>query len=320
MPWIKFYTEILHDPMMGQMNDHLWRRTSEFFLFAQEANAGGYLPPIKDMAWTLHVTEESLIADLRELSREGIEIIKSIDDEWLVTHFATRQDADTNAERQRRYRQNKHKDTYYGDISVTQSNDKSNEPITICNGEVEGDKEVEVEVDSDRKQTTVATARNFDDDPDQPPRERPPIYVLYEQNIGPLTPMMADELKDASLLYSHEWIAEAILESVGNNKRNWKYCLAILKRWKADGFKTKSAIKKDGGEQSPGFMLPNPGALCGEGVKLKKKAEEKRGLDPGSLTEYNDHIKTCSYCSGSQNASLALAEMSKLANKMKVAK
>jgi DNA replication protein len=65
--------------------------------------------------------------------------------------------------------------------------------------------------------------------------ERPNIFKLYEENIGPLTPLIADALKDAEEMYSDEWIAETIELAVKNNKRYWKYCEAILKRWKEEG-------------------------------------------------------------------------------------
>ena len=68
-----------------------------------------------------------------------------------------------------------------------------------------------------------------------PPTERPNVFRLYEENIGPLTPLIADALKDAEELYSDEWIADVIEIAVKNNKRNWKYCEAILKRWKEEG-------------------------------------------------------------------------------------
>ena len=68
-----------------------------------------------------------------------------------------------------------------------------------------------------------------------PPVERPNIFKLYEENIGPLTPLIADALKDAEEMYSAEWIADAIELAVKNNKRSWKYCEAILKRWKEEG-------------------------------------------------------------------------------------
>ena len=65
--------------------------------------------------------------------------------------------------------------------------------------------------------------------------ERPNIFRLYEENIGPLTPLIADALKDAEDTYSAEWIAETIDLAVRNNKRSWRYCDAILKRWKEEG-------------------------------------------------------------------------------------
>ena len=67
------------------------------------------------------------------------------------------------------------------------------------------------------------------------PLERPNLFKMYEENIGPLTPLIADALKDAEKLYSPEWIRDVIEIAVKNNKRNWKYCEAILKRWKEEG-------------------------------------------------------------------------------------
>jgi len=68
-----------------------------------------------------------------------------------------------------------------------------------------------------------------------PPPERPNVFKLYEENIGPLTPLLADALKDAEQAYPAEWIAEALGEAVKRNKRSWKYVEAILRRWKEEG-------------------------------------------------------------------------------------
>ena len=67
------------------------------------------------------------------------------------------------------------------------------------------------------------------------PMERPNIFKLYEENLGPLTPLIADMLKEAEELYREEWLEEAFTIAVKNNKRNWKYIEAILKRWKEEG-------------------------------------------------------------------------------------
>ena len=77
------------------------------------------------------------------------------------------------------------------------------------------------------------------------PMERPNVFKLYEENIGPLTPLIADALKDAEETYSSEWVADAIELAVKNNKRNWKYCEAILKRWKEEGRAEKQNRRDD---------------------------------------------------------------------------
>ncbi len=64
---------------------------------------------------------------------------------------------------------------------------------------------------------------------------RPNIFVLYEQNIGAITPMMAEILKDAETLYPPGWIEEAIELAVQNNSRRWKYVESILRKWKENG-------------------------------------------------------------------------------------
>jgi DnaD/phage-associated family protein len=74
--------------------------------------------------------------------------------------------------------------------------------------------------------------------------ERPNIFTLYEQNIGPLTPLIADQLRLAEQEYPAAWLEEAIQIAVQRNKRNWKYIEAILKRWQAEG-------KDDGATRQP---------------------------------------------------------------------
>jgi DnaD/phage-associated family protein len=64
---------------------------------------------------------------------------------------------------------------------------------------------------------------------------RPNIFALYEQNIGPLTPLLADELRDAESQYPAEWIADAFKIAVTRNARNWRYIEAILRAWKEKG-------------------------------------------------------------------------------------
>lgn len=66
--------------------------------------------------------------------------------------------------------------------------------------------------------------------------ERPDIYRLYEENIGPLTPLLAEALGDAQDEYPANWIQEAFQIAVERNVRNWRYVEAILRRWHERGY------------------------------------------------------------------------------------
>ena len=74
--------------------------------------------------------------------------------------------------------------------------------------------------------------------------QRPNIYQIYEQNIGLLQPLIADQLRDAETTYPAEWIEEAFQIAVEQNVRNWAYVRKILERWSHEG--------KDGGPRQEG--------------------------------------------------------------------
>jgi DnaD/phage-associated family protein len=65
--------------------------------------------------------------------------------------------------------------------------------------------------------------------------ERPNIFQLYETHIGPLTPLIADSLRDAETTYPPEWIPDAFRIAVENNVRKWRYVEAILNSWLEKG-------------------------------------------------------------------------------------
>jgi DNA replication protein len=65
--------------------------------------------------------------------------------------------------------------------------------------------------------------------------EGPNIFTLYEQNIGLLTPMIVEELKEAESLYPAAWIEDAFREAAALNKRSWRYIARILERWSVEG-------------------------------------------------------------------------------------
>ena len=80
--------------------------------------------------------------------------------------------------------------------------------------------------------------------------EQPDIFTLYEQNIGLLTPMIAEELKEAEKLYPFGWIEDAVREAVNQNKRKWSYISAILERWSQEG-RERGAHRRDSKKADP---------------------------------------------------------------------
>jgi DnaD/phage-associated family protein len=78
----------------------------------------------------------------------------------------------------------------------------------------------------------------------------PNIFTLYEQNIGILTPMIAEELREVDKLYPETWIKDAIKEAVNQNKRKFGYISAILERWSTEG-RSYGAYKRDTEKEDP---------------------------------------------------------------------
>jgi len=48
--WIKLFIEMLDDPKMGRLQNHLWRRAVELLLFAGREGNDGALLPVEAMA------------------------------------------------------------------------------------------------------------------------------------------------------------------------------------------------------------------------------------------------------------------------------
>jgi DNA replication protein len=97
-------------------------------------------------------------------------------------------------------------------------------------------------INSPRGRAAVQAIQNGEWRPNEDPRmplnlslERPNIFQLYEENIGPLSPMIADALKEAEATYPYSWIEEGVRIAVERNKRNWRYVTAILERWQVEG-------------------------------------------------------------------------------------
>lgn len=63
----------------------------------------------------------------------------------------------------------------------------------------------------------------------------PTIYALYEETIGTIAPLIADELRAAEDEYPAAWIEAAFREAAAQNKRSWRYVARVLQRWRDEG-------------------------------------------------------------------------------------
>ncbi len=88
---------------------------------------------------------------------------------------------------------------------------------------------------------------------------QPNIFQLYEENIGTLTPLIADALRDAQESCPEEWIEEAIQLAVKNNVRRWKYVESILTRWQEEG--KDGANRKDNQEDHRRYIKGEYGEI-----------------------------------------------------------
>jgi DnaD/phage-associated family protein len=73
---------------------------------------------------------------------------------------------------------------------------------------------------------------------------RPNIYRLYEQEIGVLTPMIADGLKDLERDYPAVWLPEAIKVAAEKQAKNLQFIRAVLERWRKEGKTDDEIIRR----------------------------------------------------------------------------
>lgn len=81
----------------------------------------------------------------------------------------------------------------------------------------------------------VSAGKLSDSVPWEAATEKPNVFALYEDNVGMLTPMISDQLREAEETYPASWIEDAFREAVVQNKRSWRYVSRILERWDREG-------------------------------------------------------------------------------------
>lgn len=223
--WIKLYTEILHDPKMGRLTDKQFRLFIYSLLIAGENGKGGELPCVEDMAWTLRISADDLNAELQRLVEFGLvttgpsgEASELTHSGYTVTNFAKRQGPSPVTERVREHRKRKESVTFrYKPCNDENYQNQNQNQIQNQNHHAE-------KVDEAQALAGGGDAGGVN------------VFTEYQNNIGLITPVIADRLKDAERDYSGQWIKRAIEIAVERNARRWNYIDAILKRWAVDGY------------------------------------------------------------------------------------
>ncbi|MBX3069947.1 MAG: DnaD domain protein [Thermomicrobiales bacterium] len=100
-------------------------------------------------------------------------------------------------------------------------------------------------VSAEQKRQATAVA----DDPDDGARVRsydptaPSVFTAYEDAIGMLTPLVADQIQQALERHPAEQLLDAIREAVRVNRRSWRYIQHILQNWSGPGRESVADIE-----------------------------------------------------------------------------
>ncbi len=119
-----------------------------------------------------------------------------------------------------------------------------------------------------RAETDTESDKYIAEEEGEPP---PNVFRAYEQEIGPLTPAIADALRDLEAEHPPNWIIAAMKIAAVNQKRSLAYFRAILDRWRTDGYGAE--LKRNGGRASPGRPA-EPAGYAGIREWLSKSGEQ----------------------------------------------
>lgn len=257
-PWLKMWIEWIHDAKMLSLTLAEQAAWWKLVSLAQEQAQDGRLATngrplnLEEIANCIHLTQREDIKALKGMIRKMTDA-RSL--HWdgavlVVTNFEKRQakrasdDAAAAAERQRAHRARLSRE-----IRDSLQKGLSPDP-SLKNGE--GETEVEVEV-------TDVTTRDIQTDSllshaksrDRPLGNDPEtggllgkksevlgrLATLYEENIGVLTPKIADQFREFAVRFRGpvEWIDDAFTESCRQNVRKWAYIEKILETWQTEG-------------------------------------------------------------------------------------
>ena len=249
MPWIKLWIEMLDDVKLAELGDSQKWRFVQLVLLAAECDAAGALVTgdsrmtHAQVAWRLRCDKSVIEVDINKMIELGL---ITDDGAITVTNFSKRQ-GPTQAEKRQQWaeRQQKHRQRAVNPDNVTRDSLVTHANVTPLDKDKEEDKEIEKETTTTETAAEISSAW-------QPEKDVVVVFTLWENNVGIVTPIIADTLKDWIDTYPEDWITDAITEGVERNGRNVKYIGKILQNWQEKG---RGDNRKNGngkGELIPG--------------------------------------------------------------------
>ena len=223
MPWVKVYIEILDDVKILRLSDPQKWRFLSLILFAAECDADGALVTgdsivtHDDVSIRLRCDIEELKKDIEKMLSLGLVFMDG--DIIVVSSFSERQGPTQEEKRKKwRERQRTRRNRVTGESSVS--------PQRVSPLEKRREEEEKRgEEEKDKDSFSV-------------------VACLYEQEIGPLTPMIGEQIKDWSENYPLVWVERAIEIATTQQKRNVGYINGILNNFQKEGFDHHKGIEK----------------------------------------------------------------------------
>lgn len=176
--WLKLYTEILDDPKYNRLTDNAKLGMIELMVVAKKVDREGELPSMSDVCFYTRRSEEWWKPVIEELKR--IEFIVEQDDENVIRKFKDRQDCANNAERQKAYRENKHK------------NEFSNASVTNVSRNVTENRE---DIDKSREEEDTTTSPAYSDLVPSFGEHHPPYIRIISEVTKHVSPPSTDQEK-----------------------------------------------------------------------------------------------------------------------------
>lgn len=87
--------------------------------------------------------------------------------------------------------------------------------------------EIKNNTDDDDKGKDVTTS------PTELDPETAEVIQMYHANIGPIIPLVSDQIPGVIKDYTLQWVKDAMLIAANNGARNWSYVLTVLQNRKA---------------------------------------------------------------------------------------